>query len=189
MSDSGESRSAMGRLPAVIFSFQHFIRHSEILNSSLLPPPPKVAPRMSLHAMKPPAHPGAAILAIGGMSLVLAVVVQLMGLARRFDTVVTGWMEGIGLEGKLRALPPLLPWVWTVLIVFGLTAAILGSRRNWRRTVLWVSAIVLTLGWVPVLALAAYRPAVTMPLIALLWCGLWAMIYATRHQEPGDAPD
>jgi hypothetical protein len=144
---------------------------------------------MSLHAMKPPAHPGAAVLAIGGMSLVLAVAVQLMGFARKLDTVIAGWMEGTGLEGQLRALPPLLPWVWTILLVFGLTAAILGSRRNWRRAVLWVSAVVLTLGWIPVLALAAYRPAVTMPLIALVWCGLWAMIYAIRHQEPGDASE
>ena len=64
--------------------------------------------RMSLHAMKPPAHPGAAVLAIGGMSLVLAVAVQLMGFARKLDTVIAGWMEGTGLEGQLRALPPLL---------------------------------------------------------------------------------
>lgn len=129
------------------------------------------------------------MLAIGGMSLVVGLVVQLLGFARRLDGLIGGWMQGSGLEGEFRTLPPLLPWVWTVLIVFGLTAAILGSRRNWRRSVLWVSAIVLTLGWIPVLALAAYRPAVAMPLIALIWCGLWAMIYATRHQEPGDEPE
>jgi hypothetical protein len=40
-----------------------------------------------------------------------------------------------------------------------------------------------------VLALAGYRAAVTTPLLALVWCGLWSMIYATRHQEPGERTD
>jgi len=40
-----------------------------------------------------------------------------------------------------------------------------------------------------VLALASYRPAVSMPLAALVWCGLWTMIYAKRHQEPGEAAE
>jgi len=52
--------------------------------------------------------------------------------------------------------------------------------------VLWGTTLVLTLAWVPVLALAGYQAEVTMPLLALIWCGLWAMIYATRHQEPGE---
>ena len=59
-------------------------------------------------------------------------------------------------------------------------------RKNWRRSVLWITTLVLTLAWIPVLALAGYRAAITLPLVSLLWCGLWAMIYATRHQEPGD---
>ena len=29
----------------------------------------------------------------------------------------------------------------------------------------------------------------TTPLLALVWCGLWSMIYATRHQEPGERTD
>ena len=135
---------------------------------------------------KPPAHPGAALLAIAGMSLVVAAVLEVRGFAAKSDGWVASWVSGSGLGGEFRALPGYASWVWTVPLVFGLAAAMLGSRRNWRRAVLWVSTLALTLGWVPVLALAGYRATVTMPLIALLWCGLWAMIYATRHQEPGD---
>jgi hypothetical protein len=142
-----------------------------------------MAPKSDL---KPAAHPVAAVAAIGGMSLVLAIAVQLMGFTQRIDATVAGWMSRTGLEGQPRELPELWPWTWTVLVVFGLAAAMLASRRNWRRAVLWISGLVLTLGWVPVLALAAYRPAVTTPFVALLWCGLWTMIYATRHQEPGE---
>lgn len=135
--------------------------------------------------LKPAAHPGAAVAAIGGMSLVLGIAVQLMGFTQRMDAAMAGWMVNTGLEGKPRDLPELWPWAWTVLAVFGLAAAMLGSRQQWRRAVLWISGLVLTAGWVPVLALAAYRPAVTMPFVALVWCGLWTMIYAMRHQEPG----
>ena len=129
------------------------------------------------------------MLAIGGMSLVLAVAVQLMGFTRRIDATLAGWMTGTGLEGQPRELPAMWPWAWTVLLVFGLAAGMLAARRDWRRTVLWISVLVLTLGWVPVLALAAYKPSVTMPLVALLWCGLWTTIYAKRHQQPGEAAE
>lgn len=141
---------------------------------------------MALETPKPPPHPGAAVLAIGGMALVLGVAVQLTGFAGKLDGVIAGWVSGSGLGGKFRNLPGYAAWLWTVPLVFGLAATMLASRRNWRRAVLWTTTVVLTLGWIPVLALSAYRPVVTMPVFSLLWCGLWAMIYATRHQEPGD---
>lgn len=143
---------------------------------------------MATPVPKPPAHPGAALLAIGGMSLVLGAALEVMGFARKFDAALSGWVSDTGLGGDFRQLPSYAQWIWAVPLVFGLAAGMLGSRRNWRRSVLWVSAIILTLGWIPVLALAAYRASVTMPVVALLWCGLWSMIYATRHQEPGDEP-
>jgi hypothetical protein len=144
---------------------------------------------MSKAAPKPPAHPGAAVLAIGGMSVVLAAVLEVLGFSRRFDGVVAGWMAGSGLGGDFRVLPVVVPWLWTVPMGFGLAAAMLGSRLAWRRAVLWGSTLFLTLSWIPVLALAGFRAPVTMPLLALVWCGLWSMIYAARHQEPGEGSD
>jgi hypothetical protein len=143
---------------------------------------------MSSSSPKPPAHPGAALLAIGGMSLVLAVALEVMGFSRKLDAMVSGWISGSGLGGEFRQLPSYTPWLWAVPLVFGLAAGMLGSRKNWRRVVLWTTTIVLTVAWIPILALAGYRATVAMPVVALIWCGLWSMIYATRHQEPGDEP-
>jgi hypothetical protein len=141
---------------------------------------------MPSSAPKPPAHPLAALLAIGGMSLALAAALELLGFSHRLDVLVAGWVKSTGLGGGFRALPAHAPWLWAVPLVFGLAGAMLGSRRSWRRLVLWATTLLLTLAWIPVLALAGYQAQVTMPLLALIWCGLWAMIYATRHQEPGD---
>lgn len=141
---------------------------------------------MPAAAPKPPAHPLAALMSIGGMSLVLAATLELLGFSQKLDLVVATWVKTTGLGGDFRELPAYAAWLWTVPMVLGLAGGMLGSRKNWRRSVLWATTLVLTVAWVPVLALAGYQAKVTMALLALLWCGLWAMIYATRHQEPGD---
>lgn len=135
---------------------------------------------------KPPAHPLAALLSIGGMSLLLGAVVDLLGLSRKIDSTVQGWISSTGLSGEFHPLPTHLPWLWTVPMTVGLTAAMLGSRLTWRRAVLWTTALLLTASWAPVLALAGLEIRTAMPLLALFWCGLWSMIYAARHQEPGE---
>jgi DMSO/TMAO reductase YedYZ heme-binding membrane subunit len=90
--------------------------------------------------------------------------------------------------GDFRDLPAAWGWLWTALISsFGLAAGMLISRRHWRRTVIWVSVLLLTVCWVPVLGLSGWKVPVALPLMAGIWCGIWAMIYAARHQEPGDA--
>lgn len=140
---------------------------------------------MSKHP-KPPAHPVAAFLAVGSMSVLVAGVLHRLGLSRGVDRAVEGWVEGIGLEGPMKDLPLSWLWVWTVLIAYGLAAGMLISRRHWRRTVLWVTTVLLTLSWIPVLALAGFAAPAGLPLLAVLWCGVCAMIYAIRHEEPGD---
>lgn len=142
---------------------------------------------MSNSLRKPPAHPGAALSAIGGMSIVVAAVLHLLGISHGLDGAISRWVDGAGLGDGFRELPAWAMWVWTVLASFGLAAAMLVSQHSWRRTVLWVTVLVLTLAWVPVLALASWHAPVAVPLMAVLWCGLWSMIYAARHQEPGDA--
>ncbi|MCW1926581.1 hypothetical protein OKA05_28775 [Luteolibacter arcticus] len=141
---------------------------------------------MPAAAPKPPAHPLAALTSIGAMSLVLAAVLELLGFSNKLDLVVATWVKTTGLGGEFRPLPAYAPWLWAVPMVLGLAGGMLGSRKTWRRSVLWATALLLTVAWVPVLALAGYQAEITMPLLALVWCGLWAMIYATRHQEPED---
>lgn len=135
-------------------------------------------------APKPEPHPGAAALAIAVMAVAVAVVLGVTGLGGRLDVLVAEWVKGFGLEGGLRPLEPWICWVWTILMTMGICQAVLHSVRNWRRWVLVGTSLVLTLGWIPVLALAGYAPPVTIPLIALLWGGIGALIYAARHREP-----
>lgn len=144
---------------------------------------------MSTPSSKPPAHPGAAVLVIAGMSLIVAVALQVMGLSGRLDAFFTVWFAGMGLSGEFRDAPAPLVWCWTVPMVFGLAMAMLWSRRQWRRAVLWTTTLLLTLAWIPIFALAGFRAPAAMPLLALVWCGLWTMIYAARHQEPDQGED
>jgi hypothetical protein len=140
-------------------------------------------------SQKPPAHHGAALVLIGGMSLVLVATLEVLGFTGKLDGIVEDWISTTVLNENIKTLPAYVPWLWAVPLVFGLTAGMLGSRMNWRRTVLWVTTLALTLSWIPVLALAGYRATITMPLIAISWCGLWSMVYAIRHQEPEDPPE
>jgi hypothetical protein len=138
--------------------------------------------------LKPPAHPLAALLSIGGMSLVVAGTLHQLGITRGIDRSALEWMKSSQMGGDFRDLPAVWGWLWTALISsFGLAAGMLISRRHWRRVVIWVSVLLLTLCWVPVLGLSGWKVPLALPMVAAVWCGLWAMIYAARHQEPGDA--
>lgn len=120
------------------------------------------------------------------MSLVLSIVLEVLGFSRKLDVVVTEWIGGAGLKGPFQDLPGYVPWLWTVPLVIGIAYTMLNSRMVWRRVVLWVTTLALTIAWVPVFALAGFHVAITTPLFALAWCGLWSLIYATRHEEPGE---
>lgn len=133
---------------------------------------------------KPDPHPGTAALAIALMALAVAGVVQLTGLGAGIDGWLLGRLAGLGLDGDFRALPVAAVWGWTTLLVLGLTQALLHVVGHWRRWLLSALALGLTLGWVPVLVLAAYEAPVAVPLLALLWAVGGSMIYAVRHREP-----
>ncbi|GAA5477557.1 hypothetical protein [Haloferula helveola] len=133
---------------------------------------------------KPEPHPSIAATAISGMALVLALVLHLIGPLRGVDDALAAWVTGLPMGGEIHPSPPFLVWVWTVLLVIGLPQSVLHVRGQWRRWVLVVSALVLTLSWVPVLALAGVTVPVAAPLAALIWASGGSLIYAVRHREP-----
>ena len=139
---------------------------------------------MSKPEVKPEPHPGAAALAIAMMALAVAAVLLMVGITEKIDVAVAGMAKGFGLEGELRKLGGPVTWVWTVLMTNGLCQAMLHAPGNWRRSVLFVSAVLITLAWIPVLSLASYAAPVAVPLAALLWAGVGSEIYAVRHREP-----
>lgn len=121
--------------------------------------------------------------AIGGLSLLVAWVLRQTGWSRGLDGWASEWGRGLKLEGSLAEVPAGWVWGWAVLISVGLAWAILESDGWWRRMVLVVTSLVLTLSWVPVLGLVSMKAELSVPLVAWWWSGLWAWVYAVRHRE------
>ncbi len=133
---------------------------------------------------KPDPHPGIAAAAISVMALAVAMVLELVGLTRSWDGMLVGWLEGLGLEGGLAPLEPWIGWLWTALVVVLSSWVLLHVRGNWRRWVLSVSMLFVSLAWIPVLALCGRVPMLMAPLLGLLWALVGSLVYAARHREP-----
>jgi hypothetical protein len=141
--------------------------------------------------MKPPhPHPVGHVLvpaaAIGSLSIVLVAGLGLLGILLRVNL---GIMK-IVTQGKAAVFPKAMPewalWLAAILFAFALSFAILSVPGTWRRVVLWITAMVLVAGWAPVLSLAAHVPAIGAPFIAVLWSGVCALVYASKHRMPVD---
>ncbi|MGB6221105.1 hypothetical protein [Haloferula sp.] len=139
---------------------------------------------MSKPTEKPEPHLGAAAFAIAAMALLVAAVLFMTGISGRVDAMIANLSSSFGLEGEFRKLGGPVVWCWTVLATLGLCQAMLHAPGGWRRSVLLLSSILLTLSWLPVLALVSYAAPLAVPLAALLWGGVGSTIYATRHREP-----
>jgi hypothetical protein len=142
--------------------------------------------RMTARPTLAPGHVVAPSLAIGTMSLVLVVGLDLLGLWNPLDAGATAWTERLG-EG-MRDVPAGMVLLMTALGAYGLPLLMLASPRWWRRAILWMSGLFLTAAWLPVLALASWKLPPCMPVIAVLWSGLCALIYAQRHRLPCEMP-
>jgi hypothetical protein len=79
-------------------------------------------------------------------------------------------------------LPRWAVWLAVVFCAFGLSFALLNIPTTWRRMVLWISALLVVAAWAPVLTLAARPPEISAALVATLWSGVCALVYAGRHQ-------
>lgn len=135
-------------------------------------------------APKPQPHPGVAAAAIALMALVVAVALALLGPVGWFDGMLEDTVRSIGLSGDPRTLAAWVPWVWTAGMTVALCQVLLHLVGQWRRVVVFVTALLLTVAWLPVLALASFRVPLGAALAALLWGGFGSMIYAARHREP-----
>lgn len=147
---------------------------------TLIEKPPVVS------SARPSGHGVAAALAIGSLSIILAAGLELLGL---LDAVNAGVSKSLG-EGK--AFPKQLPmwaiWLAVVFFSFGTSFALLGSPSTWRRLLLWISAMVVVAAWAPALALAAHSPEIAVVLVATIWSGVCALVYAGRHRMNCDEP-
>jgi hypothetical protein len=147
---------------------------------------PRVTQRKPPHP-HPPGHVLAAGAAIGAMSLVLAVGLELLGMLARLNDGVAALVSRGGAETFPRSLPAWSIWLATAIFAIGIAGSLFATPGPGRRLLLWLSALVVVAAWAPVLSLAAHAPEIAAPWIATLWSGFCAIFYAARHRMPCDA--
>jgi hypothetical protein len=124
--------------------------------------------------------------AIGGLSMALAAGLAALGPMEKLNQSIATLVSLGGAETFPKQLPIWSLWTCATWFAFGLAAVILSTSGAWRRAVLWVSSVVLVAGWAPVLSLAAHAPDIGVPLVATLWSGVCALVYASNHHMPCD---
>jgi hypothetical protein len=132
----------------------------------------------------PPGHVRIPAAAIGALSLVLAVGLNSLGFLERLDEQFAGWLSN-GLEFPKR-LSVWVVWLVALVFAFGISFSLLSVTATWRRLVIWITSLVLLVGWAPVLVLAAHAPDIAVPLVTVAWSGICALVYASRHEMPSD---
>lgn len=120
--------------------------------------------------------------------MVLAVGLELLGVLRQMNAMIARLVSRGGTETFPKTLPDWWVWLAVTIFAFGTAAAILGTPGQLRRGLLWLSAIILMAAWAPVLSLAARNPEIAAPLVATVWSGICAWVYASRHDMPADHP-
>lgn len=120
--------------------------------------------------------------AIGALSTLLAAGLGVLGLLGALNGSIGRWVG----QATPKSLPAWLPWLAAVAFAFALALAILSVPGTWRRVVLWVTAVVAVAGWAPVLGLAAHAPDIAAPLVATVWSGVCAVVYARNHRMACD---
>jgi hypothetical protein len=141
------------------------------------------------HHPKPP-HPAGHLLlptaAIGGLSLVLAAGLDLLGVLTQVNAGIARIVSRGGAEMFPKHVPAWCLWLAAGIFSFALAAAILGTPGPVRRVILWFSAVIVLSAWAPVLSLAAHAPEIAGPWIATVWSGVCALVYSTRQRMPAD---
>lgn len=135
---------------------------------------------------RPDGHVPVPAAAIGSLSVLLAAGLGVCGILDQVNPVIAKLVAQGGAADFPMALPGWSVWLAAVFFAFGLAFAILCVAGTWRRLVLWITALVLVAGWVPVLGLAARSPDIAAPFIAALWSGVCALVYAENHRMACD---
>jgi hypothetical protein len=141
----------------------------------------------------PLAHVPAAAALIGGLAVMFAGGLAALGGLSGLDAAVARGMAEALRQPPDAAFPHALPgwglWAGTAGAALGLAWAMLSVPGAWRRVVLWASTLVVIAAWAPVLALAAHRPVIGAPLVAVAWVGLCVWFYAGKHRLPCEDPE
>lgn len=135
---------------------------------------------------KHPAHVGFATVAIALLGIGLAAGLDFLGIMEHLDNWMAAVIVKPGFSAPAQSLNPNFVWGATGALVLSLAAVMLNISGSWRRLLIWVLALIITLFWVPVLLLASYKPEIGVAVVGLLWSGCCAMVYSMNHEMPAD---
>lgn len=121
---------------------------------------------------------------IGTMSCGLALGLGALGVWNQANEIGFSWWTALGTEWQ--EVPKWVELGFVISLAFVTPTLMLYSPSLWRKWAMWMGMMILYVVWIPVLALAAWRMGMMAPLVAGLWSGLCAMIFASRHELPCD---
>lgn len=137
---------------------------------------------------RPAGHVRVPAVLIGILSMLLVVGLERLGILDRLNGQIANLVARNGTELFPKRLPDWGGWLAAAGFSLALAAAMLGTSGHLRRVVLWISTVVLVAAWAPVLSLAAHAPEIAAPVIATIWSGMCAMVYAANHRMACDVP-
>jgi hypothetical protein len=135
---------------------------------------------------RPRGHVILPVLATGSLGMIVAFGLDALRMLDGINHRFADWIRAAGVDGLVNRLPGWMVWSATAVIAYGLALVILEVPGLWRRVVLWITTLVMVLAWAPVLGLAAHEPAIGGPLVASIWSGVCALVYAHRHRMAVD---
>jgi hypothetical protein len=137
--------------------------------------------------IRPEAHAAQALAAVVCASLAFAASMAALGVTRQIDDLMATAFASIRPEGGFVEPSPALVWAGTGLAAIVVTFVLLHTPTQWRRVVFLAASLAVTCAWAPVLALAALRPAIAIPALAVIAAGAGSWLYTARHHMPSDA--
>jgi hypothetical protein len=123
----------------------------------------------------------------GSVGLALSFALHWIGMFRRADAWLFDLLHKPLFHESVADLPS-MPLVITAVAVFcyGISFAVLDSPDLWRRVVLGVTAMVLTLAMVPAFAVWNVYFSPFVQLVGVFWSWFCVVIYTQHHRMPCD---
>ncbi len=132
----------------------------------------------------PPGRVGSSCLLYGGVSMALALAMQLLGLFERGDARLQQSLSWILSDSFQTAVSEPVLFMVAAMFSFGIAFAVLDSPAAWRRIVLGLTALVLVLAMVPVCALWQIYFSPFFVVVAYFWAWFCTMMYTSQHVMP-----
>lgn len=124
-------------------------------------------------------------LATGSLGILLSAGLHVLGLLEPLDSGLAA-LVALDPATAAAAVPAWVVWLATAGLAYGLAIVLLEIPGTWRRVVIWLSTIAVVAGWLPVAAISGSHAQVAAPAVAVVWSGICAIIYASRHRMAAD---